>query len=42
MNLSICMLILATVSYLSAATLAAPQGRQRNEKQVQEELRKYY
>lgn len=41
MNLSICMLILTIVVCLSAATSAAPQLRQRNEKQVQEELRKF-
>lgn len=41
MNLSICMLIFSIVVCLSAATSAAPQLRQRNEKQVQEELRKY-
>lgn len=39
MNLSICMLIFTVVCL--AATSAAPQLRQRNEKQVLEELRKY-
>lgn len=39
MNLSICMLIFAAVCL--AATSATTQLRQRNEKQVLEELRKY-